>query len=545
MAKITINDFSKKAYKKYIEAGMTPAGAAGLMGNQYAESAGFIAKTVEFLCLKRLKENGKEYTQDTYYKAVDSGKISKAEFLNPLPGKKYGFGLVQWTTVERKRGLYERTVEKGKSIADEDIQLDYVIYELKNMFPKTFQVLKTTKSVKEASDYVLIHYEAPADTGTTMKNTRADYGQQYYDYFIENNKGDDNMTVNEYIQKVIDIAKAEIGYLEKKSNKDLDDKTKNAGSNNYTKYGRDMHDIYPAVMDFPAAWCDCFVDWCFYKAYGISTAKSMLFGNFDDYTVSSAQMFKNKGAWYTSNPKVGDQIFFTNASGGICHTGLVVGVTSTNVITIEGNTSSASGVVANGGCVREKTYSLNYSRIAGYGRPPYAKFCESGVINKNTSSSTATSSTTSTSKKLNTTKLWKGKSTSVLNVRTWAGVEYSTCSFSPLKKGAKFNVLDEIKAADGSTWYYIKKNGKTGFVSGKYVKKVSENSNENSDKSFKPYECRTTASSLNIRSGAGTEYKIIGSFAKNSTCVIEQELNGFGKLQSRDGWISLKYIKKV
>ena len=545
MAKITINDFAKKAYKKYIDAGMTPAGACGLMGNQYAESAGFIAKTVEFLCIKRLKENGKIYTQDTYYKAVDSGEISKAEFLNPLPNKRYGFGLVQWTTVDRKRGLYERTVEKGKSIADEDIQLDYVLYELNNVFPKTFNVLKTAKTVKEASDYVLIHYEAPADTGTTMKNTRADYGQQYYDYFVTNKNNekdvDSNMTVNEYIQKVINIAESEIGYLEKKSNKNLDDKTKNAGSNNYTKYGRDMHDIYPAVMDFPAAWCDAFVDWCFYKAYGVSTAKSLIYGNFDDYTVTSAQLYKNKGAWHKT-PKKGDQVFFTNASGGICHTGLVIEVTNTQVITIEGNTSSASGVVANGGCVRKKTYSLTYARIAGYGRPAYEKFCANGIVNQNTSSST---SSTSTSKKLNTTKKWKGKTTSELNVRTWAGVEYSTCSFSPLKKGAKIDVLDEVKANDGSTWYYIKKSGKTGFVSGKYVKKISENSTENSDKSFKPYECKTTASSLNIRSGAGTSYKILGSFPKNTRCVIEQEKDGFGKLQSRDGWISLKYIKKV
>ena len=353
------------------------------------------------------------------------------------------------------------------------------------------------------------------------------------------NKDGDNMTVNEYIQKVIDIANAEIGYLEKKSNKNLDDKTANAGSNNYTKYGRDMHDLYPSVMDFPAAWCDAFVDWCFYKAYGTSTAKSLLCGNYDDYTVSSAQMYKNKGAWYKSNPKKGDQIFFTNASGGICHTGLVVDVTSTNVVAIEGNTSSTAGVVANGGCVRKKTYSLTYSRIAGYGRPAYEKFCASGVINQNTSSATS-----STSKKLNDTKLWQGKTTSVLNVRTWAGVEYKTCSFSPLKKGTKVDVLDEVKAADGSTWYYIKKSGKTGFVNGKYIKKITS-SNTDSDKSFKPYECKTTASSLNIRSGAGTSYSILGVLSKNTTCVIDQELNGFGKLQSRNGWISLKYIKKV
>jgi len=72
---------------------MTPEGCAGLMGNQYYESDGFVANRVEYLCLQRLRENGKIYTQDTYYKAVDSGKISREEFLNPLPNKVYGFGL--------------------------------------------------------------------------------------------------------------------------------------------------------------------------------------------------------------------------------------------------------------------------------------------------------------------------------------------------------------------------------------------------------------------------------------------------------------------
>ena len=62
------------------------------------------------------------------------------------------------------------------------------------------------------------------------------------------------------VDKVLKIAESEVGYLEKKSNKDLDSKTSNAGYNNYTKYGRDMHKIYPEVMDFPAAWCDCFID---------------------------------------------------------------------------------------------------------------------------------------------------------------------------------------------------------------------------------------------------------------------------------------------
>lgn len=171
------------------------------------------------------------------------------------------------------------------------------------------------------------------------------------------------------MNKVLEIALAEVGYLEKKSNSQLDSKTANAGSANYTKYGRDMHKLYPSVMDFPAAWCDAFVDWCFYKAYGVANAKALLGGNFNDYTVASAQLYKNKNAWHKT-PKVGDQIFFKN-SQRIYHTGLVYKVDDKRVYTIEGNTSGASGVIANGGGVCKKSYLLTYSKIAGYGRPKY------------------------------------------------------------------------------------------------------------------------------------------------------------------------------
>lgn len=172
------------------------------------------------------------------------------------------------------------------------------------------------------------------------------------------------------IEKLLAIASNEVGYLEKKNGNSLNDKTANAGSANYTKYGYEMHKLYPAIMDYPAAWCDAFVDWCFVQAFGKDMALKLLH-RFDDYTVSSATYFIQNKEWYKS-PKVGDQIFFANANGGICHTGLVYAVDKTNVYTIEGNTSSASGVVANGGCVAKKSYKLNYNRIAGYGRPNYA-----------------------------------------------------------------------------------------------------------------------------------------------------------------------------
>lgn len=177
------------------------------------------------------------------------------------------------------------------------------------------------------------------------------------------------MNMPNYAKTVIDIALAEVRYLEKKSNRSLDSKTANAGSANYTKYGRDMHKLYPSVMDFPASWCDAFVDWCFYKAYGVANAKGLLAGDFNDYTVASAQLYKNKKAWGTI-PKIGAQIFFKNSTR-ICHTGLVYDIDNQYVYTVEGNTSGASGVIPNGGGVCKKKYRLNNSKIAGYGYPKY------------------------------------------------------------------------------------------------------------------------------------------------------------------------------
>ena len=177
------------------------------------------------------------------------------------------------------------------------------------------------------------------------------------------------------VNKVIRIAKNEVGYLEKQGNSNLDSKTLNAGNGNYTKYARDLDKI-PGFYNgkkngYP--WCDCFVDWCFVKAYGVDNAKKLLcqpnksLGAGCQYSMN---YYKVKGQLKTT-PKIGDQIFFKSSSGEISHTGLVYNVDKTYVYTIEGNTSSASGVVANGGGVFAKKYRLDYNRIAGYGRPAY------------------------------------------------------------------------------------------------------------------------------------------------------------------------------
>lgn len=176
--------------------------------------------------------------------------------------------------------------------------------------------------------------------------------------------------MNCYVESLIKIAKDEVGYLEKASNNNLDSQTANAGNNNYTKYARNL-DSAPVFYNGKKQgfdWCDIFVDWCFAKAFGVDNAKRLLcqpsnsLGAGCEY---SMRYYKNNGRFRTS-PSVGDQIFFKDSSGIVCHTGIVYDVDNSYVYTIEGNTSSSAGVVANGGCVRKKQYSLNYSRIAGW-----------------------------------------------------------------------------------------------------------------------------------------------------------------------------------
>ena len=183
--------------------------------------------------------------------------------------------------------------------------------------------------------------------------------------------------MSKHASKVLDIALNEVGYLEKASNKNLDSKTANAGSANYTKYARDLDAItgfYNGKKN-GYAWCDCFVDWCFVQAFGVEDGKAMLCQPSYSYGAGclySARYYRDKGQFYTKNPKPGDQIFFWNSSKtDVAHTGLVYMVDSNYVYTVEGNTSGASGVVANGGGVCKKKYSLSYNRIYGYGRPAY------------------------------------------------------------------------------------------------------------------------------------------------------------------------------
>lgn len=164
----------QRLWKWLREAGLTEEGAAGLIGNLYAES-GLDPGKCEKLCLNRLKEAGAgEYTSESYTAAVDAGLISREEFLHPLPGRQYGYGLAQWTTEERKATLYDMAKVVSVSISDLETQAAYLVWELRNRFPSVWKVLTAAKDVNEASDVVLLKFECPANA-ESMKGARRGY----------------------------------------------------------------------------------------------------------------------------------------------------------------------------------------------------------------------------------------------------------------------------------------------------------------------------------------------------------------------------------
>ena len=173
------------------------------------------------------------------------------------------------------------------------------------------------------------------------------------------------MTKEEAIKSVISLAEAEVGYHEKASNAQLDDTSGNSGGNNWTKYARDLDAIpdYYNGKKNGYAWCDIFVDWCFVKCFGEEKGREMLYQPKQSAGAGclySAGYFKQNNAFHRTNPRVGDQIFFSYSAGEYSHTGIVVNVNGNTITTVEGNTSDSVG---------RRTYETSNRSIAGYGTP--------------------------------------------------------------------------------------------------------------------------------------------------------------------------------
>lgn len=182
-----LTDEMKFVWDFFKRKGITRFGVSGLMGNLYAESE-IKPNKLEQLCINRYAQNGILFTDATYTLGIDNGSISKDEFLKPI-GKHYGYGLAQWTTECRKSGLYDLCKSLNVSISDLKAQCEYLYSELENGFKQTLRVLKTASDINTASDYVLLHFEMPAQAQKHIQIRRR-YSKEIYELM-----GGDNVVI--------------------------------------------------------------------------------------------------------------------------------------------------------------------------------------------------------------------------------------------------------------------------------------------------------------------------------------------------------------
>lgn len=175
------NSNEEKIWNYLNSKGLNHFGCAGLMGNLNAESA------LKSNNLQNTYETKLGYSDDQYVKSVDNGTYTNFVY------DAAGFGLAQWTYWSRKKALYEYAKSKNKSIGDLEMQLDFLYKELSESYKSVLTTLKNAKSVKEASNAVLLKFECPADQSISVQNKRASYGQKYYDKYVTNSEGDEKV----------------------------------------------------------------------------------------------------------------------------------------------------------------------------------------------------------------------------------------------------------------------------------------------------------------------------------------------------------------
>ena len=518
--------------------GLNDFGCAGLMGNLYAESV------LNPRNLQNSYEKKLGFTDDTYTSSVDNGTYQN--FVKDSAG----YGLAQWTYWSRKQNMLDFAKSVGKSIGDLEMQLDFLYKELNDKYKSVLNVLKNATSVKQASNTVLLDFERPANQGVSVQNKRAEYGQKYYDKYAKatnesvNNNTTSSISEMQLREKVVSIAQKYYGCKE------------SDGSH------RKIIDGYNAVkplargysVKYTDAWCATYVSFIGIQA-GLTDIMFRECG-----CGAMIQLYQNAGRWIENDgyiPKIADIIMYDwNDSGsGDClgypdHVGIVVSVNGNTIKVIEGNISNSVGY---------RNITVNAKHIRGYCVPNYAS--KSTISSTTTTPSVSTPSSPSTSTILSKEVKWNGYVTAdELNVRTWAGVENKTCSFSPLKEGVEVSVCDSVKDSKGTIWYYIKYCDKYGFVSSKYIQKkdIISNTNFSAEKvdyaqSYMKSLAGTykTTANLNLRTGAGTFNKSLCVIPKGDTVECYgyyTTLTGvkwyFVSYKTYTGFVSSAYLKE-
>ncbi|MGU8311216.1 SH3 domain-containing protein [Clostridium perfringens] len=190
-------------------------------------------------------------------------------------------------------------------------------------------------------------------------------------------------------------------------------------------------------------------------------------------------------------------------------------------------------------------YKIEYKGSHGYVAKEYVK-----DVTESNNSNQGTQTPEKPSTPENTEKTGVVNVSSSLNVRE--GASTSSKVIGSLSGNTKVTIVGEEGA-----FYKIEYKGSRGYVAKEYVKDVTEsnNSNQGTQTPEKPSTPETTkktgivnvSSSLNVREGASTSSKVIGSLSGNTKVTIVGEEGAFYKIEYKGshGYVAKEYIKDV
>jgi len=504
-------DETKLIWDRLFAAIQNPCGVAGVMGNFKAES------NCRPNNLQNTYEKKLGMTDEQYTAAVDSG--SYTNFVHDSAG----YGLFQATYWSIKESLLKYAQEKGVSISDRDMQVDWFIQAMKNEYKSIWTTLTTAKTVREASDAVLLKFERPADQSESVQMKRAGYGEEYFSRFASSvndkkeEKQEETVTLSATHSKYINSTSTH--YI---SNSGSDENGAYRGGQAGDQTGKEwrMRDWYSrpwkCVLRYPDQKVALKI-----AQLGIDAALNDKIGYDQSQNRTYLAQLRAVG-WEPSKITVACE---ADCSAGVCANVTAAGYLL-GILALKSHTGTYTGNM------RSALTKAGFTLLTDSKYLTSGDYLLPGDILLNDGAHTATNVTVGKKVKGD----WKPTaSTSVTPTTTTT--KYYRVRKSWADKSSQigaFTVFQNAKnCVDANPGYAAFSDDGTQVYPAQ---------------SFTPYLVQITISDLNYRKGPDTSYQSYG-YIEPGVYTIVDEQDGWGLLKAyaaeRNGWVKLSYTKKL